>query len=547
MQRRYPGWLIWLFPELGEKPWHGLTLWEYLRGPVVIAVALALIIGGIVAGPTWIPDATQCGQWWPPSSHILYEDGECVGVSTGSDPFGSQFSQVMKQIGVLDAHQPACPGQAAPPTQVNVAVMVTLNSLNTGIRSVHELEGFAAALQESQSAEGDISACPYAIHLFIAQMGADEEAATQDASMLASMHVQAAVGMGLSSLQSAAAAQILGQDGIPMVADLITAEGFDHDGSASDNPQYSDCANPGPGAAGSASYTSGLGDYFFRVPFRAYQQINALLPYLASVSASGALYVVQPASTTDPYICTALPLFISGLHRLRPAEHSQTLEFDQGSYGTNQGTAAARICAQTLPVTVFYTARAVELSAFLDDLRREHDLGTCDNQPITVFSMSDAAQLRVPAPDQILEEAREAVLGSPAFRQGWLRVLYTPLADPDVLRAEGSIPPGYTDLTTAMRQDGFPVQDLDDGWAIMAYDALAAVATALGAPSTTPGQIQSALQDDNLKVPGADGTFTFDANGNRSGPGPALVRLCPAGSGYQTTTVVVQLGKSASC
>jgi ABC-type branched-subunit amino acid transport system substrate-binding protein len=98
-----------------------------------------------------------------------------------------------------------------------------------------------------------------------------------------------------------------------------------------------------------------------------------------------------------------------------------------------------------------------------------------------------------------------------------------------------------------MRQDGFPVQDLDDGWAIMAYDAVATVATALAAQSTTPGQIQSALQDNDLKVPGADGTFTFDANGNRSGPGPALVRLCPAASGYQTITVVVRPGKSTSC
>lgn len=547
MPHRHPRWLIWLFPWLGEKPWHGLTLSEYLRGPVLIGTVLVLGVGGIVAGPTWVSDAAQCGQWWPPSSHIFSEDGECVGVSTGSDPFGSQFSQVMKQIGVLDARQPACPGQAAPPTQVNVAAMVTLNSLNTGIRSVHELEGFAAALRESQSAEGDISACPYAIHLFIAQMGADEEAATQDASMLAGMNVQAVVGMGLSSAQSAAAAQILGRDDIPMVADLISAEGFDHDGSASDKPQYSDCASPGPGDSGSASYTSGLGDYFFRVSFRAYQQINAVLPYLASESAGGPLYVVQPASTSDPYTCTALPLFLSGLHRLRPAEDPLTLEFDQGSYGTNQGTAAAEICAQSRPVTVFYTARAVELSTFLDDLRREHDLGTCDIKPITVFSMSDAAQLRVPAPDQSLEEAREAVLGSQAFRQGWLRVLYTPLADPDVLRAEGSIPPGYTDLTTAMRQDGFPVQDLDDGWAIMAYDAVAAVATALAAQSTTPGQIQSALEDNDLKVPGADGTFTFDANGNRSGPGPALVRLCPAASGYQTITVVVRPGKSTSC
>jgi hypothetical protein len=533
--KRLPG---WLFPR---RRWPPRSFWERVRGPLIVVAAVALTVTGYSAGPS-MAARLRCGQW-SPSSGIWYQSGECVGVSTGSYTFGAAFGTVMKKIAWLNGQNP-CAGTGSKPKPVIVGALVSLNSLDTGIRAVHELEGFAAALQQSQQQESYLAACPYEIRLDVAQMGDNEQAAVQDARNLVSRHAVAVVGMGLSSEQSAAAAELLNRDQVPMVADVITAEGFDQDGSAADHPDFSSCQNPGASGAGPGLYERGLGQEFFRVAFRNYLQVQAIMSYLASIHPAGPRFVVYPADTTDPYDCTALPLVISHFGQVQPRKAPGQLEFDTGDTGTGQGEPANKICAQTTPVTVFYAARAVELATLLSDLIKLRTQGYCDQQPITILSMSDAAQLRVQAPTPALESIREQVLHSGDLAGNWLRVLYTPLADPDLLAAHP--PPGYRDLLAGMRQDGFATQDLADGWAIMAYNALAAIATALGSTQMAPGQLQAVL-DSGLHIAGADGTFWFNAQdaGNRSGPSPVLVRLCP--SGKQVTTVAVQPGKLASC
>jgi hypothetical protein len=129
------------------------------------------------------------------------------------------------------------------------------------------------------------------------------------------------------------------------------------------------------------------------------------------------------------------------------------------------------------------------------------------------------------------------------FKDSWLRIYYTPLADPDLIA--GNQLPGYHDLTAAFTALRFPIRDLDDGWAIMGYDALATVVTALkylqGAVTgpAIQAQIQNTMgQDSRTPAPGADGPVTFDGSGNRVGDGPGLVRLCPSGAASDPLSTV---------
>jgi ABC-type branched-subunit amino acid transport system substrate-binding protein len=537
--------LRWWFPS--ATAWPPLPWWKRIRGYLAITAVLALVVGGFWAGAP-LAARVRCGQF-SVSADIWYEGGECVGISDGSYTFGSQFGPVMQKIKALN-HESSCEGTGNPVTPVTVGALVTLTSLNAGIRAVHELEGFAAALYETRRRGGDLSVCTHPIHLLIAQAGANEQAATQDARLLAGRHVVAVVGMGLSNQQSADAAAILDHDQIPMVADVITAEGFDQNGSRADRPDFGSCTLPSQGGQGPrGDYEHGLGDYFFRVAFRAKVQAASVLAELASVARPRQLFVVQPTDTTDPYTCTALPLIIGGLSGHAGAPTPKTVDFSPGQQDTTQSAAAMEVCSRNGRVTVFYGARAVDLSTFLDDVILLRQRGECNPRSVTVLSMSDAAQLRVTAPNANLEAVRRDVLTAAPFTSGWIRMLYTPLADPDLLRAHP--PAGYLDLTDGLRHDGFATQDLDDGWAIMAYDALATVASALQRTGSgvTGSQVQAFIQDAPSPVPGADGPVAFDNAGNRVGAGPGVVRLCPFGGppGDPVTTVPVRPGKPANC
>jgi ABC-type branched-subunit amino acid transport system substrate-binding protein len=536
----------WWFPRRGVSYYPTLKRYQYYRG-FSAAFAVILVLAGVGSITPGIVDRLRCGQY-SVTSGVWYSGGQCVGVSPGSYSFGAGL--VMGKIEALNQGAP-CQTTGGSVTPVTVGAMVTLGSLNAGARAVHELEGIAAAAYRAGLPYGNLSSgCTHPIRLLVAQMGSNEQAAENDAQMLAADGAVAVVGMGLSSQQSADAAAILTNDQIPMVADVITAEGFDQDGSSGDHPVYTDCSEPGSATTiPGSSYEAGFGKYFFRVSYRAKVQVDDLLGYLARAARQAHYFVVEPTETTDPYTCTVLPLVTDGLAQQGVTTGARSLDFDLSQPEPTQDNAASAICSTNGPAAVFYTARAVYLGNFIDDIIDERRNGDCSPSEITIFSQSDAAQLRVQAPDSGLEAIRQAVLDSAALKDGWLRIYYTPLADPDLLRNDQ--PSGYTDLIAAFKHLGFPFQDLDDGWAIMGYDAMATVAVALQhIPSTVTGpEIQSEIEDAPGAVPGADGPVTFDNSGNRVGSGPGVVRLCPEGGppGDPVTTVPVTNGSPGSC
>jgi hypothetical protein len=159
----------------------------------------------------------------------------------------------------------------------------------------HEIEGIAAA-----QAQANAPGCVHPVLVEIANTGSNEQAATDVALQLKNNpDVVAVVGMGLSLQRSADAADLLGKqpDAMPMIADVITAEGFDATGSRGKEDDFTNCA---------ASYPNGVGGgYFYRVAYDNSAQINGLAKYLGGTQPD---FVLTPTDLSDPYTCTALAL-----------------------------------------------------------------------------------------------------------------------------------------------------------------------------------------------------------------------------------------------
>jgi hypothetical protein len=533
--------------------------WYQFRGPVTTVIVVAIIVAGSLTLPSAI-SRWSCGVA-NPTADIYSDGGECVGITDGSYSFGSADGQSMtpalSQIAAINnggiGADSNCPGSRQPAT-VTIGALVTSTSINDGLRGIYELEGFAAALYEANLGSGGLLQCTYRLRLLVAQMGANEQAAVADAQALAADGVVAVVGLGLSTLQSADAITVLNNDKIPMVADVLTGAGFDQDGSAADNPDFSQCqASDQPGAA---PYWLHTWPYFFRVDTRTQVQINEMLNYLKSLPSQRdpkhpqQNYLVKPTTANDAYTCSMVPAIQSGL-AARGMSQAQELSFDTSYSAATEDSAATAICGSTGPVTVYYAARAVYLASLLNDIISDRRRDNCRPQSVTVISQSDAAQMRIPAASG---SDLANVLSSGDLQDGWLSVYYTPLADPNAISAST---PGYKDLTSAFRALDFNTVKLNDGWAIMAYDTVVTVATALRLYAATPPKtvnasvVESQITDQlgtasQNPAPGADGPIRFDNNGNRITAGPLVVRFCASPAGG-ATSVVVSAGNPGTC
>lgn len=528
-QQTYRWWLI-PRPDRFPRRW---SHWLSLTLTVVLAAGATSV--GLWAGP-WLFARINCRSELLPTSSVWSQDGECVGLSDGPYAFGlSAFDPVFQKIASQNkqAGQNPCATGAAP---VTVGVLVTSSSLAAGGRASHELEGFAAG-----QANANKLPCVRPVQLRIAQIGRTEQAAGDVAQLVAdSPNVVAVIGMGPSNPRVVEAVQLLANRHIPMVADIITAEGFDQNGSSDDHPDFSRCADH-------SSYDSGIGQgFFYRVAYRNVTQDRQLYQYLIQAAQhrantdSGAAtptmpadFIITPTTVTDPFTCTALPL----LHR-QFGESVHEVRFDPDD-PTTVNLAVQQLCDKQQDVTAVYAARAQDLSRFLTSLDQQYQNGLCKSRSITVASISDASRIRAPEPEANLESLRVQALTSKTFTDSTVRLVYTPLANPEVLAKKKLS--GYANLQQQFTNLGFNPTDLDDGWAINAYDALTTITAAVNTVplnsngnyrTITPSQVNTAIgffSPSGHPVPSAaQGPLTFDNNGNRSDSDPVVVQVCPA-------------------
>jgi hypothetical protein len=323
---------------------------------------------------------------------------------------------------------------------------------------------------------------------------------------------------------------------VPMVADLITAEGFDSDGTP-----------PAAGCDEEATFTRGIGgnNNFFRVAFRNGLQVEELAEYLGTDNRP--TFIAIPDDSRDPYTCTTL----QPIRELYQQQQPQVPEVQFSV--TNEATVAQvarRVCDAEGAVTAFYTARSRDLGRFLAGLAKRYEDGLCAGESVTVVSTSDAARMRVPEVDPGLEAPRRKALTSSSFADGRLRLIYTPLADPDALRSSGAGGGSeFAELERLFEEMTFDGAHLDDGWGINAYDTVYTVAKAVESLDSdrpvTRSLVRGAIADfsaadEGAQLIGANGPIRFENNGNRVGT-PVTVRLCPLDSEGRTHTVT-QIG-----
>ncbi len=486
--------------------------------PFVIVVVLLAGSPFVIWKAGSVTSRIGCRSGLLPSSQVWSQGGECVGLSEAPYAFGhTAFDGVFKKIAEQNkaARDGSCAGKAS---AVTIGVLMTMSSPELGGRAVHQLEGITAG-----QAMANRPGCIHPVRLLVGQMGATEQASVRVARAMAGRSgVVGVVGLGLSAQRSADAIRELAARRIPMVSDLITAEGFDKNGSADDRPGFDTCQ-------ANVTYKAGVGQgFFYRVAFRGAVQIDQLAKYVQREHQK-IDFILTPITVDDPYTCTTLPL----LHR--KFGDVPEVRFDPGDPAT-VAQSAKRICSTNGPVGVFYSARGSDLTRFLTSVERETQNGLCQASGVTVVSASDVERIRALEIDSKLDQQRTEALTSPTFKDGSVRLLYTPLADPDVLTKAGS--PGYARLEKLFTDEGFDTTDLDDGWAINGYGAAVTVATAVntlsGTGKVTPGQVNTVISGFSTQtqaVPAGDGNITFDNNGNRSDSVPVVVRLCPPASG----------------
>ncbi|MFI6167927.1 ABC transporter substrate-binding protein [Nocardia sp. NPDC051052] len=497
---------IGIVPKLDRpfpRPW---TDWVRLG----VVVTLLVLAGAGFVTRTTLQHLVTCNDGWNPSTNAWQAGQHCVGLSEGAYAFGlPAFAPVMR---VID-EQNRTAADHCPGTSATIGVLLTMTDELAGSRALHELEGMAAGQRVANG-----TGCLHPMRLVVGQIGdygGNGDPVGVARTLAARADVVAVAGIGVSDQATAAVAEVLAAAKIPMVADAVTAEGFDQSGSRDDHPEFDRCDSD-------ITYPKGIGkDYYYRIGFRNAVQVREI----GAVVSTRPDFVMVPIGGSDPYTCTTVPLL-----QRQFGGNVLEVKFDTTEPSTVPQT-AKRVCALAKDVTIAYTARGRDLGRLMYSLDEVYQNGQCAASSITVVSTEDANRLRSTESDRDLEDLRTKALASRSFADGRVRVLCTLLAGADGPRPGN---PNWAVFESAFRDAGFDVGHVGDGWAVNAYDAVTTIATALrGLPKITPVQRSqvnttiSGFSDPATAVPGAGGPLIFDNSGNRTGPGPEVVRMCP--------------------
>ncbi|OQR64405.1 hypothetical protein B6E66_08795 [Streptomyces maremycinicus] len=442
----------------------------------------------------------HCGTLNP--ALVTEVGGECTGVTDGSDRsdvFGSALEPVLTAIGA-ENHRATRDGQ-----YVTVAFLAPLTSIGKAGKAkdltldqfVGEVEGAYTAVERANTDDS-----PLKIRLVLANMGSGEVHWKDTVRALDGVeNLVAVTGMGLSQQESVDAARALSAKSVPMVADLITADGFDTTGTI-------DSPGTGPKRI----------DGLVRVTLTNAVQLEALGEELADDTRTAAVVRtrVTPNGTTDFYTDSLYRDFrtVSGLKK--HLDPTADFFFDpRGGAASILDTIGQNLCSAQPPVdTVYFAAREKYLPGFLEALGRR----SCHRRPITVVAGSDTAALD-PETLTSLNQQGEVPIA----------VMYASLPTAAALRAPGNSDHNlYENFLDAFTGDHhgqkFPAGHATRGyWPVLAHDAVLTATTAIR-NATTPTTARPnrfavlnhlyALADG--AVPAATGRFGIDTTGNRT-------------------------------
>jgi hypothetical protein len=472
--------------RIRRRRWQGMTAGVLVLATVTAGTALWSNAGPSGGTPRPTPALCEPGQtdtFWTTAPET--NERECLGVT---DRYWFHDDRLKKVTDVIADENAQAASQGA---FFSIVFLANLTEQNEP-RMLHRLEGVAVAQyrlnHQSEGTDKLVGAGQSPpLKVLLGNRGTDNP---EEYGRLVELikarkgtdNIVGVVGVGLSRTTTLDLTRRLSEVGLPIIGDILTG----------------DQLNQTQGGV------PGLG----RVNPKVADQVAALAAYLraqpGASSQTGMLVRLDDpndlyASSLADGFTKRLGAYLRGRDRVYPRGPEEKGSWDAIS---------RNLChIPKPPDLVFYAGRAADLGSFVDYLRNRD----CHPDPITVVTGSDAVRL-------IAELGTE----SPGGRDlKPVTVLFTPLAVPSVLLGEPDTAEGFTRMRDAFIDQGFEPSDLDDGWAIMAHDAvlfttaLARNPSAKGRPS--PDRVRGLLYElfSEKGLPGASGDIRVNQDGDR--------------------------------
>ncbi|MGN9789153.1 hypothetical protein ACTMTF_47725 [Nonomuraea sp. ZG12] len=495
------------------RGWLSLPAWPRTPRRRVTVLVMAPVL--LLAGGGWIfyQHSQQC---WSSNSQLQSRDEGCIGVTDGRDGaavFGAEYETVLGKIAEENRRV-----TAKPDGYVTIAFVGLMRPPSDDRNSVAAADPASAAGQDDlvrtrtlQQVEGAYTAQVAAnrsrdfpkIRLVLANMGPEatywREAVTPLTQMTdAPDRLVAAVGMGLSQQESLNAARLLSAakpQPIPMVADIITADGFNATGTI-------DGRGPIPGLVRTAiDNTTQL--TIIGKELRQQSELKTAALVWAEFTSQG---------TADLYTRTLKEAFLNPKVGLKDflGRDGNIFRFDPRGGDSALRTISDVLCGDR-PDMVFYAGRQQFLPTFLKMLHNR----PCRSTPITVIAGSETTGQR----------HNDSSLGDP---EALIKLIYVPLADTRELDSPSNPDRGlYQEFAAAFTSHGFPAEHLLTGWAALAHDATVTATYATHKASTDANGKQRLPTTHDVSgqlflftsinaIRGATGIFRIDpSTGNR--------------------------------
>ncbi|MET7702280.1 bifunctional serine/threonine-protein kinase/ABC transporter substrate-binding protein [Streptomyces sp. NPDC005485] len=488
-----------------------------LRAGRTLTVALAVLAALLLPG-----DASRSSSGGTPCAAGLRGIGDgrmrsCVGLLDDAAPptgllrtSSRPLTPALKRIAAENRRVMAAAAKPGGRPFVSVVYLTPITAEYDGtalMESVeHDLEGAYLAQRSANQESGDGSGAR--IRVLFAQTGGTAEQREYTVGQVLghrrAQRIVAAVGLGGSTASSQDMVGELTAGGLPAFASVLTADSW----------------------AG----TPGL----VRVAPANADQAAAAVRFLSTGTRERArILIVQDAATGDQYTSTLATQFRSRVPAGRLVDPEPIL-FDSSRSGlTDDFRFRLREVCRARPDVIYFAGRGTSLPPFLTALADR----PCHGVRLTVLSGDDA--MMVTHTEGFGSRQLAAILGASG-----IDLIYTGLAHPG---AWDVAPRAFDEDAVAPFRDGtfvaaFAHSSLEDGRAIMMYDALLTAARAVRkapvVPNPTATDVYRTLTELRRKrdAPGASGWITIGRDGGPLDKTIPILRIDPAG---RTTTIEV--------
>lgn len=441
---------------------------------------------------------------------------ECVGVTDGAASFPPELG-LQTVLGKIKAENDAVVGSGAPFASIGYVVPLprdATSGLLTALR--HELEGAYLAQWRANHHDG-LGDIPL-IRLLVVNVG--DQAAEQDMAIPELIrrvadptdHLVAVAGLGQSLDATKQAIQSLSEAGIPMIASRLTADDLS--------------TTPGQPVRG-----------LFRIP----PTNSAQTTVAAQALKPAATLLVQDINPRDAYTNSLAEQFRTEFTTppagklLEPERYDSSLDAVDNTFVQMMYS----ICIKQ-PTAIYYAGRGTNLPGFLAALAGR----PCPQLKIDLFTGDDGVDLTAVLRQHLADGNQDGIAAN--LRTN-ITFHYTALAHPDAWSDQQRFLPAsiriFQQACATCFTQVFPQERLDDGAAIVGYDALLVSIRAIrsgvsqhstraGPAAPTPGAVFQQLYRINQAAPvnGASGPIAFDEHGKPIDKPVPILQLNPNGT-----------------